>query len=73
MTLSLDLESSGIQNRGLSLDLERGRGCGTMTLGAFSGVDLIDPSLPLEKQAYVLLVYKSIFFYKYIYNSVFNF
>ncbi|EEB16289.1 conserved hypothetical protein [Pediculus humanus corporis] len=54
MTLSLDLESNSIQNqtRGLSLDLERGRGCGTMTLNAFSGVDLIDPSLPLEKQTW---------------------
>lgn len=52
MTLSLDLESGAIPSRGLSLDLGKGRGSGTMTLGAFSGVDLIDPSLPLEKQAW---------------------
>ncbi|KAK6631537.1 hypothetical protein RUM44_006064 [Polyplax serrata] len=52
MTLSLDLESNVVQSRGLSLNLERGRGCGTMTLGAFTGVDLIDPSLPLEKQVW---------------------
>lgn len=52
MTLSLDLESGAIPSRGLSLDLGKSRGSGTMTLGAFSGVDLIDPSLPLEKQAW---------------------